>query len=335
MASNIILTGDRPTGPLHLGHFVGSLVNRVALQHEYKQYILIADVQAFTDNFDNPHKVRENIMQVALDYLSVGIDPEKSTIFIQSMVPEIAELAVFFMNFVTVNRLRRNPTIKTEIDQKGYGENVTVGFLTYPIHQAADITIVKGSLVPAGEDQLPIIEQANEIIRSFNRTYSAEIFPEIKPLISSVPRLTGIDGKAKMSKSLGNAIFLSDSADAVTKKVMSMYTDPDHIRVSDPGKVEGNTVFTYLDVFDDNKEEVSDLKIHYRKGGLGDVVLKRRLADVINGILEPIRQRRAELMSRPDYIKQVLHEGTQQARMVAQQTMEEVKAAMKLDYKNL
>lgn len=335
MASNIILTGDRPTGPLHLGHYVGSLVNRVALQKDYKQYILIADVQAFTDNFDNPLKVRENIVQVALDYLSVGIDPEKSTIFIQSMIPEIAELAVFFMNFVTVNRLRRNPTIKTEIDQKGYGEQVTAGFLTYPIHQAADIAIVKGSLVPAGEDQLPIIEQANEIIRSFNRTYASEIFPEIKPLISSVPRLTGTDGKAKMSKSLGNAIFLSDSADMVTKKVMSMYTDPDHIRVTDPGKVEGNTVFTYLDVFDPNKEEVSDLKIHYRRGGLGDVVLKRRLAEVINSILEPIRQRRSELSARPDYLRNVLHEGTRLARSVAQQTMEEVKAAMKLDYKNL
>lgn len=331
----IVLTGDRPSGPLHLGHYLGSLANRVTLQNSYKQYVMIADVQALTDNFENPQKVRENVYQVALDYLSVGIDPAKTTIFIQSLIPQIAELAIFYLNFVTINRLKRNPTVKAEIQQKGYGENVTAGFLVYPVHQVADISIVKGSLVPVGEDQLPMIEQANEIIRTFNRTYNTSVLVEAKPLISHVPRLPGIDGKMKMSKSLGNAIFLSDSADAVAKKVMSMYTDPDHIRVSDPGKVEGNTVFTYLDIFDTTTDEVKELKAHYRRGGLGDVALKKRLIEVLNSFLEPIRSKRAELEKDPASVYKILFEGTQAAEKVARQTMQEVRAAMHLNYETL
>lgn len=271
----IVLTGDRPTGPLHLGHYVGSLINRIELQDKYKQFVMLADIQALTDTFENPQKVRENILEVALDYLAVGIDPTKTTIFIQSMIPQIAELTIFYLNLVTVSRLRRNPTVKAEIKQKGFGENVTAGFLMYPIHQVADITIVKGNLVPVGEDQLPMIEQTNEIVRTFNRMYKTNVLVEAKPLISAVPRLPGIDGKAKMSKTLGNAIFLSDPADVVVEKVMKMYTDPDHIHVSDPGKIEGNVVFTYLDVFDPDKEKAQELKRHYQRGGLGDVTVKK------------------------------------------------------------
>src|SRR3990167_1721453 len=233
----IILTGDRPTGPLHLGHYVGSLLNRVALQDAYDQYIMIADLQALTDNADNPSKVRENVLEVMLDYLSVGIDPDKTTIFIQSMIPEIAELTILYLNLVTVNRLQRNPTVKTEMQNKSYGESVPAGFLMYPVSQAADITIVKGTLVPVGEDQLPMIEQTNELVRSFNRTYGKDIFPEAKALVSKVGRLPGLDGKAKMSKSLGNAIFLSDDEQTLKKKVMSMFTDPGHLRVQDPGQI--------------------------------------------------------------------------------------------------
>jgi len=331
----IVLTGDRPTGPLHLGHYVGSLANRVELQNTYKQFVMIADVQALTDNFDNPQKVRDNILQVGLDYLAVGIDPNKSTIFIQSLIPQIAELAIFYLNFVTINRLKRNPTVKAEIAQKNYGENVTAGFLTYPVHQAADITVVKGALVPIGEDQLPMIEQTNEIVRAFNRTYNAEVLVEAKPLISHVPRLPGLDGKGKMSKSLGNAIFLSDTADVVAKKVMSMYTDPDHIRVSDPGQVEGNVVFTYLDIFDTDKNEIRELKAHYRRGGLGDVVIKKKLIEVLNGFLDPIRTRRAELEKDLAYVMAVLFKGSQDTQAVAAQTMDEVRKAMRLDYETM
>lgn len=331
----IVLTGDRPTGPLHLGHYVGSLANRIELQKNYKQFIMIADVQALTDNFDNPQKIRDNILQVALDYLSIGIDPHKSTIFIQSLIPQIAELAIFYLNFVTINRLKRNPTVKAEILQKGYGEHVTAGFLTYPVHQAADITVVKGALVPIGEDQLPMIEQTNEIVRSFNRTYNANVLVEAKPLISHVPRLPGLDGKHKMSKSLGNAIFLSDSPDAVAKKVMSMYTDPDHIRVSDPGKVEGNVVFSYLDIFDTDKNEIKELKAHYRRGGLGDVVIKKRLIEILNSFLEPMRERRAHLEKDLDYVMAVLFKGSDETREVAAQTMQQVRHAMRLDYDSM
>ena len=292
----IVLTGDRPSGPLHLGHYVGSLENRVLLQEKYTQYIMLADVQALTDNYEHPEKVRQNVLEVTLDYLSVGIDPHKSTIFIQSQIPEIAELAIFYFNFVTVNRLKRNPTVKNEIAQKGYGESVTVGSLTYPIHQVADITFVKANLVPVGEDQLPMIEQAHEIVRAFNRTYKTSVLVEPEAVIAKVSRLVGTDGKAKMSKSLGNAIYLSDDADTVAKKVMSMYTDPDHIHVNDPGKVEGNAVFTYLDVFDQDKQEVARLKKHYMRGGLGDVVLKKRLIEILNNFLDPIRAREKYLL---------------------------------------
>ncbi len=327
-----VLTGDRPTGPLHLGHYVGSLQNRVALQDTYKEYIMIADVQALTDNVDNPKKVHDNVLNVALDYLAVGIDPQKATIFIQSMIPEIAELAIYYLNFVTVNRLQRNPTVKTEIQQKGYGESVTAGFLMYPVHQAADITVVQGTLVPVGEDQLPLIEQTNEIVRAFNRTYKTDVLKEAKALISKNPRLPGIEGKAKMSKSLGNAIFLSDAADVIKEKVMQMYTDPDHIRVEDPGKIEGNVVFTYLDVFDPDHMEVGRLKEQYQRGGLGDVKLKKRLIDVLNAFLDPIRTRRAEFAQDPQEVMNILRAGTQATRVVAVHTMAQVKKAMFLEY---
>jgi tryptophanyl-tRNA synthetase len=333
MKQDIVLTGDRPTGPLHLGHYVGSLLQRVSLQNKYKQYVMIADVQALTDNADNPQKVRDNVLELALDYLSVGIDPTKTTIFIQSLVPAIAELTIFFMNFVTLNRLQRNPTIKTEIAHRAFGDSVTAGFLTYPISQAADITVVKGTLVPVGEDQLPIIEQANEIIRAFNRTYNTDIFGEITPLISAVPRLVGIDGKAKMSKSLNNAIFLSDSADQVAKKVMLMYTDPDHIHVHDPGKVEGNAVFSYLDVFDPHKDEVAQLKEHYKRGGLGDVVLKKRLITILNDRLAPIRAQREQYARDKAAVMKMVLDGTSNVVEQAHQTMSEVRKAMKIDYR--
>lgn len=335
VAKKIILTGDRPTGPLHLGHYVGSLVNRVKLQDECEQYVLVADVQALTDNFDNPKKVRDNVLQVMLDYLAVGIDPKKSTIFLQSMIPQIAELAIFYLNLVPVNRLKRNPTVKTEIQEKKFGESLPAGFLIYPVHQAADITIVKANLVPVGADQLPMIEQTNEIVRAFNRTYNAEILCEAEPLLSVASRLPGIDGKAKMGKSLGNAIFLCDPADVVAKKVMSMYTDPEHIKVSDPGKIEGNMVFAYLDVFDPDKAEVAKLKEQYQKGGLGDVVVKKRLMELLNTFLEPIRVRREQLAKDPEQVMNILFEGTQKARDVAAATMREVKKVMYLDYEHL
>lgn len=331
--TDIVLTGDRPTGPLHLGHFVGSLQERINLQKIHTQYIMIADIQALTDNFDNPQKVHDNVLQVALDYLSVGIDPTKSIIFIQSQISEIAELTVFFLNLVTVNRLKRNPTVKTEIIQKNYEENLSAGFLMYPVSQAADIAVVRANLVPVGNDQLPMIEQANEIVHDFNRIYQAEIFPKIKAITKEhTGRLPGIDGKSKMSKSLGNAIFLSDCADNVAKKVMKMYTDQNHIHVVDPGTVEGNMVFTYLDIFDTNKHEVQDLKLHYQKGGLGDVVIKKRLIDVLNNFLDPIRKKRTELEKNPDFVIDMLKNGTEKTKESAEKTMREVKNAMKLRY---
>lgn len=328
----IILTGDRPTGSLHLGHYVGSLSNRVEYQDIYKQYVMLADVQALTDNFEHPEKVRENILQVTLDYLAVGIDPAKSTIFIQSMIPQIAELTIFFLNLVTVNRLKRNPTVKTEIKQKGFGDHIPAGFLMYPVSQSADITIVKADVVPVGDDQLPMLEQCNEIVRAFNRIYQKNVLHEVEWLASKTPRLAGIDGKAKMSKSLGNAIYLSDSTDEVAKKVMSMYTDPDHIRVEDPGKVEGNAVFMYLDVFDPDKKTVEEMKAHYQKGGLGDVKVKRRLIEVLNTFLDPIRASRAQWAKDPGHVMGIVLDGTKKTLEVAEQTMHDVRSVMKLDY---
>ncbi len=329
----IVLTGDRPTGPLHLGHFVGSLANRLELQEKYKQYVMIADVQALTDNFEHPEIIRKNVLQVGIDYLAVGLDPEKTTFFIQSMIPQIAELTIFYLNLVTVSRLERNPTVKAEIQDRRFGRSIPAGFLMYPVSQAADITVVKGTLVPVGKDQLPMIEQTNEIVRSFNRMYKCNVLPEAKALISKVSRLPGTDGSAKMSKSAGNSIALGDSPDAIKKKVMSMYTDPQHGRVEDPGKVEGNVVFTYLDIFDPDKKEVAALKEQYRKGGLGDVQLKKRLIEVLDAFLSPIRTKRQELEKDPNYVMNVLLEGTKKTLHVAEQTMYDVRKAMLLDYK--
>lgn len=333
----IILTGDRPTGPLHLGHFVGSLRNRVKYQHEYKQYVMLADAQALTDNMDDIDKVHRNVVEVALDYLAVGIDPKLSTIFIQSQVPELTELAFYYLNLVTVARLERNPTVKEEIRLRDFERDIPAGFLTYPVSQAADITAFKATLVPVGEDQIPMIEQTNEIVRRFNRTYKnastkQEILVETKALVPELGRLPGIDGKAKMSKSLGNVINLGATADEISKAVKKVYTDPLHLKIEDPGHVEGNIAFTYLDAFDTDKAAVAELKAHYTRGGLADSIVKKRLEAVLQEMLEPIRTRRAELADDKGYILQLLREGTEQAREVAAQTMSEVRAALGLTY---
>ncbi len=328
----IILTGDRPTGPLHLGHYVGSLQNRVKLQNEYKQYILIADMQALTDNFEHPEKLHQNIIEATLDYLAVGIDPSISTICIQSQIPAISELTMYYSNLVTVARLERNPTVKEEIKQKQFGPSIPVGFFTYPISQAADITAFKANLVPVGKDQLPMIEQTNEIVRKFNNLY-APVLPEAKALIPKIGhRLPGTDGKAKMSKSLNNAIYLSDSEDTVQKKVMGMYTDPNHLKIEDPGKVEGNPVFDYLDIFDADKKTVEETKGHYKRGGLGDVTVKKHLNEILQNFLKPIRTRREEFAKDKNRIIQILKEGTAKARETAENTLADVKKAMKIDY---
>ena len=342
----IILTGDRPTGKLHVGHYVGSLRRRVELQNsgEFdKIYIMIADAQALTDNFDNPEKVRQNIIEVALDYLSAGLDPAKSTLFVQSQISELTELTFFYANLVTVSRLQRNPTVKSEIKMRNFETSIPVGFFTYPISQAADITAFKATVVPAGEDQLPMIEQTREIVRKFNSIYD-EVLVEpdvLLPENEACMRLPGIDGKQKMSKSLGNCIYLSDTPEDVKKKVMSMYTDPDHIRVEDPGKIEGNCVFTYLDAFsteEDFKEFLPDyknldeLKDHYRRGGLGDVKVKKFLNAVMQEELAPIRARRKELEKKIPEIYEILHKGSIEAEKVAAQTLKEVKDAMKINY---
>lgn len=333
MSKKRILTGDRPTGKLHLGHYVGSLVNRVKLQDEYEQYVMIADVQALTDNFENPQKVRDNIKEVVLDYLSVGIDPKKTTIFIQSEIPQIAELTVFYMNLVTMSRLQRNPTVKEEIKQKGYGENVTLGFLAYPVSQAADITCVNADLVPVGEDQLPMIEQTREIVRKFNSLYG-NVLHEPQALVGTFPRLVGTDGGAKMSKSLGNTIYLSDSKEEVEKKVMGMYTDPKRLHPTDPGTVEGNPVFIYLEAFGTkaDKPSIDGYKHRYRTGQVGDVEVKRYLIRVLNDFLDPIRERRAEYEKNPQLVEKILKDGTAKAIAEAQKTLAEVKKAMKIDY---
>ncbi len=328
---DIVLTGDRPTGKLHLGHYAGSLLNRVSLQDKYKQYVMVADLQALTDNADNPEKVRNNVLEITLDNLAVGVDPSKTTMFIQSQVPEIAELTIYLLNLVTLARLKRNPTIKDEMKQKGFGEDVPAGFLTYPISQAADILIVKGGIVPVGEDQLPVIEQANEIVDKFNRMYG-QVFDKIKPLVSKTSRLSGLDGKAKMSKSLGNCIFLSDTPSDIEKKVMQMYTDPNHIHIKDPGRVEGNVVFEYLEAFDLNKSDLLLLKESYSKGGVGDVEIKRRLIVVLNEILTPIREKREYLSKDAKDIMNILEEGTKKVRKIASETMCEVKEVMNINY---
>ncbi len=329
---NIVLTGDRPTGKLHLGHFVGSIQNRIALQNQYDQcFYMVADIQALTDNADNPEKVRNNAFEVVLDNLAVGLDPEKTTCFIQSQISEIAELTVLFLNLVTLARLRRNPTVKDEMKQKGFGENVPAGFLVYPVSQAADILFCNSNIIPVGEDQLPVIEQANEIVVKFNSIYG-ETFRKIQPMISATPRLIGIDGNAKMGKSLGNAIYLDDPKEDVEKKVMMMYTDPKHIHKSDPGNVKGNVVFTYLDIFDPNKDEVKTLKKQYEAGGLGDVEIKKRLVGVLEEVISPIRDRRRELAKKPKLIEEILFEGTKKTRQVAKETMGKVRRQIKIDY---
>ncbi|MBO4691653.1 MAG: tryptophan--tRNA ligase [Bacteroidales bacterium] len=358
MSKKIILTGDRPTGRLHIGHYVGSLRGRVELQNEAdyeKMFVFIADAQALTDNFDNPEKVRQNIVEVALDYLSVGLDPSKVTIFVQSMIPELTELTFFYMNLVTVARLQRNPTVKTEIAMRGFskeaeegqekvfGSGLPVGFFTYPISQAADITAFKATTVPAGEDQKPMIEQTVEIVRKFNSIYGETLVePQILlPKNSACLRLPGIDGKAKMSKSLGNCIYLSETADELNKKVMSMYTDPQHISVNDPGHIEGNTVFTYLDAFCKDEHfalylpdyaNLEELKAHYQRGGLGDVKIKKFLSKILNEEFEPIRARRKEFEKDIPAVYDMLRKGSDDAREVAAKTMSEVKNAMKINY---
>jgi tryptophanyl-tRNA synthetase len=328
----VILTGDRPTGPLHLGHFVGSLRNRVAYQHEYKQFIMLADSQALTDNMDDTNKVHRNVVEVALDYLACGIDPAKSTILIQSQIPELAELTFYYLNLVTVARLERNPTVKQEIVLRGFERDIPAGFLTYPASQAADISAFKASIVPVGEDQIPMIEQTNEIVRKFNRLANKEILVECKAVVPEVGRLPGIDGKAKMSKSLGNVINLGASADEIRAAVKMVYTDPLHLKVSDPGHLEGNVAFIYLDAFDTEKAALQEMKDHYVRGGLGDSVVKKRLEAVLQDLLAPIRTRREELAKDKGYIMQVLKEGTMRAREVAAQTCDEVKAALGLSY---
>ena len=347
--SKIILTGDRPTGRLHIGHYVGSLRQRVALQNsgEYdKIYIMIADAQALTDNFDNPDKVRENIIEVALDYVSAGLVPARATLFIQSQISELTELTFYYMNLVTVSRLQRNPTVKSEIQLRNFEASIPVGFFTYPISQAADITFCKANVVPVGEDQLPMIEQTKEIVHKFNAVYAPDnpVLVEPRALIpeaEACKRLPGTDGKAKMSKSLGNCIYLADSADEVRTKIMSMYTDPLHLQVSDPGHLEGNTVFTYLDAFarDEHFERycpdyanLDEMKAHYTKGGLGDVKVKKLLNNIVQEELEPIRKRRAEYEKDIPEIYNILRKGSDAAREVAAQTLSEIKRAMKIDY---
>lgn len=326
----IILTGDRPTGQLHLGHFVGSLRSRVGLQDSHHQHLLLADAQALTDNADNPDKVRRNILEVALDYLAVGIDPTKTTICVQSCLPALNELTMLYLNFVTVARLERNPTIKSEIQMRGFERDIPAGFLCYPVAQAADITAFKATVVPVGEDQIPMIEQTNEIVRRVNRQIGQVLLPECKALLSNMARLPGFDGKAKMSKSLGNTIVLNASDKDIKKAVNAMYTDPNHLRIEDPGQVEGNIVFTYLDAFDPNKEEVEELKEHYRRGGLGDGTVKKRLEGVLKELITPIRERREELAKDPDYIMDVLRQGTDKCRIITQQTLDEVKDGLGL-----
>lgn len=326
----VILTGDRTTGPLHLGHYVGSLRNRVAMQDTHRQFLLLADNQALTDNAHDPEKVRRNVIEVALDYLAVGIDPEKTSICVQSGLPALCELTMLYMNFVSVARLERNPTIKDEIRARGFGRDIPAGFLCYPVAQAADITGFKARVVPVGEDQAPLIEQTNEIARRINNQIGRAVLVEAEAVIPKVGRLSGIDGKAKMSKSQGNALPLSAAPDEIKRAVHRMYTDPNHVRASDPGTVEGNVVFTYLDAFDPDEQGVADLKAHYRRGGLGDMAVKARLEALLQDLLAPIRERRAALARDPDYVLDVLRDGTRTARAITQATLEEVREGLGL-----
>ena len=344
----IMLTGDRPTGRLHVGHYVGSLKRRVELQNTGdfdEMFVMIADAQALTDNADNPEKVRQNIIEVALDYLACGLDPEKCTLFIQSQIPQLCELSFYYMNLVTVSRLQRNPTVKAEIQMRNFEASIPVGFFTYPISQAADITAFKANVVPVGEDQLPMLEQTKEIVRKFNSVYGDTLVePEILlPENQACLRLPGTDGKAKMSKSLGNCIYLSEEPDEIQKKVFSMFTDPTHIKVSDPGKLEGNTVFTYLDAFCrpeyfaeflPDYANLQELKDHYTRGGLGDMKVKRFLNNVLQAELEPIRNRRKEYQKDIPYVYEILKKGSEKAEAVAEKTLQEVKASMKINYFN-
>ena len=344
----IMLTGDRPTGRLHVGHYVGSLKRRVELQNTGdfdEMFVMIADAQALTDNADNPEKVRQNIIGVALDYLACGLDPEKCTLFIQSQIPQLCELSFYYMNLVTVSRLQRNPTVKSEIQMRNFEASIPVGFFTYPISQAADITAFKANVVPVGEDQLPMLEQTKEIVRKFNSVYGDTLVePEILlPENQACLRLPGTDGKAKMSKSLGNCIYLSEEPDEIQKKVFSMFTDPTHIKVSDPGKLEGNTVFTYLDAFCrpeyfaeflPDYANLQELKDHYTRGGLGDMKVKRFLNNVLQAELEPIRNRRKEYQKDIPYVYEILKKGSEKAEAVAEKTLQEVKASMKINYFN-
>ncbi|MCT2918244.1 tryptophan--tRNA ligase [Limosilactobacillus fermentum] len=335
MKKKVILTGDRPTGKLHIGHYVGSLRERVKMQEsgEYDPFIMIADQQALTDNARDPEKIRRSLTEVALDYLAVGLDPAKSTLFVQSQIPALAELNLYYLNLVTVSRLERNPTVKAEIQQKNFNRSIPAGFFTYPVSQTADITAFKANLVPVGDDQEPMLEQAREIVRTFNSIYG-EVLVEPEGVFppKGQGRIPGLDGNAKMSKSLGNAIYLSDDEDTLKKKVMSMYTDPNHIHVEDPGQVEGNVVFTYLDIFDKDTAKVQELKDHYRHGGLGDVKIKRYLMEVLNAELAPIRQRRTEFAKDLPAVMDMLKAGSDRANQVAAQTLDEVKDAMGLNY---
>lgn len=330
MNRKIALTGDRPTGRLHLGHYIGSLKNRVTLQEKFEQYVMIADVQALTDYFDRPKRITESVKEVLADYLAVGIDPNLTTIFIQSQIPALSELTMYYMNLVSIARVERNPTVKTELAMRGFGESIPTGFICYPISQAADITAFKAEVIPVGEDQIPMIEQCNEIVRKFNRLYNTDCLKEAEAYLSKSGRLVGIDGKAKASKSLNNAIFLSDEPEVIKEKVYSMYTDPDHIKVSDPGKVEGNVVFAYLDAFYDNSEEITALKAEYSKGGLGDTKLKALLNDTLQTMLKPIRERRKGLSEK--YLMEICRAGTDKANTIAQKTLAEVKEAIGINF---
>ncbi|MCY4645251.1 MAG: tryptophan--tRNA ligase [Bacteriovoracales bacterium] len=329
MAKKIILTGDRPTGPLHLGHYVGSLENRLRLQNDYQTYILIADQQALTDHWKTPEILKENIIQVTLDYLAIGLDPALVTICVQSHLPAICELTMYYLNLVTVNQLHHNPTVKTEIREKGFEKSLPCGFFMYPVSQAADITAFKAHLVPVGEDQRPMIEQTNEIVRHFNRLYGQDTLVECELLVPKVGgRLVGLDGKAKMSKSLGNAIYLGDSEKQLKKKINKMFTDPKKIHLNDPGHLEGHVPFMYLDLFDSDKETLKNLKAHYERGGLGDGEIKKRLFDILNEKLSPIRQKREELSKDKGEILALLRKGTDKAKEVTEKTLDEVKSAM-------